>query len=201
MPLFDNRHVFKVQILQIIVIHVVLGLSGANLILRSKAGPVTRNTTMSLAIKANESVSNKKGAKSMVFLAYEIGTQHFSKLRRFSSLKTNMILNGLEPLFRGAVAFMGIQGNIQRCNGITCTLGWVIAGCGIFLNLLAAYVAVVSYTDFRFMKRTGTTRGVSVDRNYPRAAEEIASNGSVEQQETASPARKTERAHREQWTR
>ncbi|TQN64183.1 hypothetical protein CSHISOI_11246 [Colletotrichum shisoi] len=191
MPLFDNRHVLKVQIFQLLVIHIVLGLSGANLVLRSKAGPVTRNTTMSLAI----------GAKSLVFLAYEIGTQHFSGLRRFSSLKTNMILNCLEPLFWGAVAFLGIQGNIQRCNGITCTLGWVIVGCAIFLNLLAAYTAAVSYTDFRFMKRTGTTRGVSVDRNYPRAAEETASNGSVEQQEAASPARKTERADREQWTR
>ncbi|GKT45165.1 uncharacterized protein ColSpa_05346 [Colletotrichum spaethianum] len=195
MRLFDNRHLLKVQIFQIIVIHIVMGLSGARLFLRAKGGPVTRNNTMSLAI----------AAKSMVFLVYELSTQHFSKFRRFASLKTNMILNCLEPLFWGAVAFLSIQGNIQRCVGVSCTLSWVIVGAAIFLkashnSLIAAYVAVISYTDFRFMRRTGTTRGASVDRKAPRATEEIVSAGSVEEQELAPPVRKTERTSREQWT-
>ncbi|GKT61800.1 hypothetical protein ColTof4_02568 [Colletotrichum tofieldiae] len=203
MRLFDNRHLLKVQIFQIVVIHIVMGLSGARLLLRAKGGPVTRNNTMSLAI-------------------------HFSKFHRFASLKTNMILNCLEPLFWGAVAFLSIQGNIQRCVGVSCTLSWVIVGAAIFLkyvsswtqylrplfkrrkekadrvshySLLAAYVAVVSYTDFRFMRRTGTTRGVSIDRKAPRATEEITSTGSVEEQELAPPARKAERVHKEQWSR
>ncbi|GKT93188.1 hypothetical protein Ct61P_11038 [Colletotrichum tofieldiae] len=195
MRLFDNRHLLKVQIFQIVVIHIVMGLSGARLLLRAKGGPVTRNNTMSLAI-------------------------HFSKFHRFASLKTNMILNCLEPLFWAPLRFCPFK---ETSNDV-----WVIVGAAIFLkyvsswtqylrplfkrrkekadrvshySLLAAYVAVVSYTDFRFMRRTGTTRGVSIDRKAPRATEEITSTGSVEEQELAPPARKAERVHREQWSR
>ncbi|KAK0378813.1 hypothetical protein CLIM01_03860 [Colletotrichum limetticola] len=180
-PLFDNRHMMKVHIVQIIVIHIVMGLSGARIFL--KGGPVTRTNTMSLGISV----------KSMVFIIYQIATQHWARGRGWASLKANAILNGLEPVFWGAVVFMSIQGNIQRCVGTSCILSWVIVGCGIFLNLLAAYTAVVSFVDFKYFRRTGTTRGVSVDRKAPMHTEEITSTGSVEDQEMAQPRRKAER--------
>ncbi|OHE96899.1 hypothetical protein CORC01_07866 [Colletotrichum orchidophilum] len=54
MRLSDNRHMLKVHIAQIAVIHIVMGLSGAKLPLKS--GPMTCTNTMSLGIaclKAN----------------------------------------------------------------------------------------------------------------------------------------------------
>ncbi|KAK1495542.1 hypothetical protein CCUS01_13423 [Colletotrichum cuscutae] len=97
MPLFDNRHMMKVHIVQIIVIHIVMGLSGARIFL--KGGPVTRTNTISLGISV----------KSMVFIIYQIATQHWARGRGWASLKANAILNGLEPVFWGAVVFMSIQ--------------------------------------------------------------------------------------------
>ncbi|WYZ46148.1 hypothetical protein EsH8_IX_000373 [Colletotrichum jinshuiense] len=184
MRIFDNRYMLRVHILQIIVIHVVMGLSGARMLMKQKGGPVTRTNTMSLGM----------AAKSMMFLIYQLATQHFPRFRKWASLKTNAILNALEVVFWGAVVFMGVQGNIQRCIGTSCTLSWVVVGAGICLIFLAKYTAVVSYTDYRFYRRTGTTRGVSVDRKAPRATEEVTESvGSIEEHVMVRPQRKAER--------
>jgi hypothetical protein len=81
----------------------------------------------------------------MVVIIYIIATQHTIKFRKWASLKANFILNSLEIVFWAAVAFLTIQANIQRCNGLNCTLGWVVTGFSIFIRLVSvlAYVKLI----------------------------------------------------------
>lgn len=64
----------------------------------------------------------------MIIIWYQILTEHFSRCRRWKSLKAYSILNGLEVVFWAAVVFLVIQANIQRCVGLGCTLSWVALG-------------------------------------------------------------------------
>ena len=64
----------------------------------------------------------------MVIIWYQILTEHVRRLHKWKSLKAYAILNGLEIVFWGAVVFLVIQANIQRCNGLACTLSWIALG-------------------------------------------------------------------------
>lgn len=66
----------------------------------------------------------------MVFLAYQILSQHTQAFRRWASLKAYVIINGMEIVFWAAVVFLTIQAAIQKCVAPTCFLSWGIAALG-----------------------------------------------------------------------
>lgn len=84
----------------------------------------------------------RQGAKSLVFLAYEISTEYVKSLQRWRSYKANTILNGLDIAFWGAVAFLNLQANLNSCDGISCYLGWGVAGVAVVVK----YVPENPYT-------------------------------------------------------
>ena len=75
-----------------------------------------------------------QGAKSLLFIAYQLVTEHVQRFRRYRSLKAYWILNSLEIVFWAAVCFLVIQANVARCEGVGCTLSWVVVAIAIVLR-------------------------------------------------------------------
>ncbi|KAH8593638.1 hypothetical protein B0O99DRAFT_742628 [Bisporella sp. PMI_857] len=150
-PLFHSRVNLYIHILQIVLVHVVMGISGARIFF--KTGPRTRATTMGLAM----------GAKSMIVIGYQLMTEHTVRFRKWRSLLANAILNSLEVVFWAAVAFLGIQTNTQSCSGIGCTLSWIVVITSCVLSAVATWSATISILDHRYFKKNGVER-------YPRPA-------------------------------
>lgn len=80
-----------------------------------------------------------------MIISYELLTEYVPRLRRWGSLKAYWILNAMEVVFWGAVAYMTIQGNNRVCIGVSCTLGWVILALSISLRYVAHVDGVVWY--------------------------------------------------------
>ncbi|KAJ9646691.1 hypothetical protein H2204_000383 [Knufia peltigerae] len=137
MAFFDHKFKLKVHILQIILIHIVMGVSAPQLFLKGQ--PRTRANTIALGM----------GGKSMVIITYQILTEHRERFSRWRSYKAYAILNGLEIIFWAAVVFLIVQANIKSCVGISCTLRWVAMGVSIVINVIAVYMFIISYIDFR----------------------------------------------------
>jgi hypothetical protein len=79
-------------------------------------------------------LTQTQGAKSLIFIAYQISTEHVQALRRWQSYKAYWILNALETVFWGAVVFLVMQANLSRCVGIGCKLSWAVMALGIVLK-------------------------------------------------------------------
>jgi len=79
-------------------------------------------------------LTQTQGAKSLMFIAYQISTEHVQALRRWQSYKAYWILNALEVVFWAAVVFLVMQANLARCVGVGCKLSWVVMALGIILR-------------------------------------------------------------------
>ncbi|KIW59806.1 hypothetical protein PV05_00072 [Exophiala xenobiotica] len=137
MAFFDPKHKLKVHILQIILIHVVLGPSVPRLFMKGQ--PRSRANTIALGM----------GGKSMIIISYQILTEHFARFHKWRSIEAYAILNGLEVIFWAAVVFLVIQANIQVCVGIGCTLSLIWVGVSVVITIVAVYMAIISYVQFR----------------------------------------------------
>ncbi|VUC31226.1 unnamed protein product [Clonostachys rosea] len=137
--LFSPRYKFVIHVVQIFLIIIVLVLSVVRMFNQPAGAPRSRANTMSLGMSA----------KSLVIILYQLLTEHVQALQRWSSLKAYAILNALEIVFWLAVVFLLIQANINFCSGLSCTLSWIIVTLGIIMSLLAVYMAIVTYLDWR----------------------------------------------------
>ncbi|KAM0418626.1 hypothetical protein ACHAPT_012429 [Fusarium lateritium] len=104
------------------------------------------------------------GAKSIIIILYQLLTEHFDRLRRWGSLKAYWILDAMEIVFWAAVAFMMLQGNRRICIGTSCALGWVVFVLSICMSIMAKYVAVVGFLDWRYFKKNGVPRGANMEK-------------------------------------
>ncbi|KAH6962509.1 hypothetical protein BKA56DRAFT_623055 [Ilyonectria sp. MPI-CAGE-AT-0026] len=142
---FVSRFKLPVHIVELIVSLVVLILGVVRLVMRNRNAPRTRSGSMALGM----------AGKSMVIILYQVLSQHTQYFRKWMSFKANLILNSLEIVFWGAVAFLTMQANTQSCQGVTCALGWVIVVLAIIMCKLSFYEAGVSYFEYKDYK-TGT---------------------------------------------
>ncbi|KAG7138930.1 hypothetical protein HYQ45_003976 [Verticillium longisporum] len=143
---FASRYKFRLHIVQLVLIHIVLGLAGARVFMKNQ--PRGRGNTIALGM----------GAKSLIIIFYQLATEHIARFRRWSSLKAFAIFNCLEIVFWGAVIFLVMQGNLQRCEGTGCILNWIVFGVSIVISILSSWVAVISVLDFRFFRANGVRR-------------------------------------------
>jgi hypothetical protein len=74
----------------------------------------------------------------LIIIIYQLATGHIKKFKRWHSYKANAILNSLEIVFWGAVCFLMIQANIQRCSGTSCILSWIIVVLAVFMRYALA---------------------------------------------------------------
>ncbi|OQU94903.1 hypothetical protein CLAIMM_01188 [Cladophialophora immunda] len=137
MAFFDPKYKLKVHVLQIILIHVVMGVSAPQLFLKGQ--PRTRANTIALGMSG----------KSMIIISYQILTEHRERFSRWRSYKAYAILNGLEIVFWAAVVFLILQANLQSCVGVSCTLRWIAVVVSIVITVVAVYMFIISYVDFR----------------------------------------------------
>ncbi|GKT42938.1 uncharacterized protein ColSpa_03119 [Colletotrichum spaethianum] len=155
MRLFDSRIKFPIHMLQLALAVAAIGVTVVRMFLPN--APRGRSGTMALGM----------GAKSLIIILYQVLTEHVSALKRWASLKANLILNALEIVFWAAVAYMSIQSNTQQCVGTTCTLSWVVVVIGILLSIVAGYATVISWLDFRYFKINGVARGSICHQQLP----------------------------------
>ncbi|KAJ4331974.1 hypothetical protein N0V95_009767 [Ascochyta clinopodiicola] len=124
-PMFHSRFKLRIHILTGILVIIVIGLSIPRLFMKNQ--PRTRAGTIALGM----------GAKSLLLLTYMLATEHVSKLRRWHSYKANAIISCLEIVFWGAVAFLVMQANLSRCEGVICYLSWVVVGLAVVIKFVS----------------------------------------------------------------
>ncbi|KAF7553461.1 hypothetical protein G7Z17_g3615 [Cylindrodendrum hubeiense] len=148
-PYFAPRYKTPMHFVQIVFVVIVIGLSAARMLMKN--APRGRSTTIGLGM----------GAKSLIIIFYQLLTEHVDALNRWASLKACAILNSLEVVFWGAVAFMTLQANLKKngCEGTSCTLGWVVVAVAGILNILANYTAILSVLDWYHFRNHKSTRG------------------------------------------
>ncbi|KUI64385.1 hypothetical protein VM1G_11186 [Cytospora mali] len=135
--LLDTRFKLPIHLVELVLIVAVIAITGARLTLPGL--PRTRANTIALGFSA----------KSIVFISYQLLTEHVKSFRRWKSYKANTIINGLEIVFWGAVVFLLIQANVSVCIGTGCTLSWVIVAIAICLSMLSSYAFLISYFAWR----------------------------------------------------
>ncbi|TDZ41442.1 hypothetical protein CTRI78_v009622 [Colletotrichum trifolii] len=176
--LFDSKLKFPIHMLQLFLVAATLGLAVSRIFLPNR--PRGRAGTMALGM----------AAKSLVIILYQVLTEHVSSLKRWASLKANLILNAMEIVFWAAVVYMGIQAQTQQaCIGVSCTIGWVVAVFGILLSMVAGYSTIIAWLDFRYFKKNGVHRG-SVGSAQLQSRSEEASIESLQIQEINRDGRK-----------
>ncbi|KAI0877445.1 hypothetical protein GGS24DRAFT_447076 [Hypoxylon argillaceum] len=95
------------------------------------------------------------GAKSLIIQAYQLLTEHVTRLARWKSPKANAILNCLEVLVWAAFTGLLGQANLSKCVGQACGLGWATAALGGVLIQFTIWMAVCTYLEFRAYRENG----------------------------------------------
>ncbi|KAK2596459.1 hypothetical protein N8I77_013349 [Diaporthe amygdali] len=109
-------------------------LTGARVGIKPSGMPVTRSDTLGIVM----------GIKTLVILSYQLATTHFTKFRRWQSLKAYQILNTMEILFWFVVVIITFMGISRYCQNAYCGLSWLIVLIAVILTALAFWTAVVS---------------------------------------------------------
>ncbi|CAI6333270.1 unnamed protein product [Periconia digitata] len=122
-PIFNPALKTKMHCLTILLVVIVIVVTGVRIQTKPKGIPVTRSDTISIVM----------GAKTLVFLLYQIITTHVAKFHRWQSLRAYLIMNTLEILFWSAVVILTFMGVARLCVGTHCGLGWVTAVLAIAL--------------------------------------------------------------------
>lgn len=120
--IFSPRYKLPVHLIELFFIAIAMGLSVPRLFMKNQSR--TRANTIALGM----------GAKSLIIIGYQLLSEHFGPCKKWASLKANMILNFIEPIFWGAVVFLIIQANLKNCLGIGCKLSWGVMAAGIIIK-------------------------------------------------------------------
>lgn len=138
---FSNRVKLPVHLIQLVLVVGVLVVSVVRMLNQPKNAPRGRSTTMALGMVCIHSDKNRvrsltasQAAKSLIIILYQVLSDHVRAFKKWSSLKAYVILNALEIVFWGAVVFMMIQANLQFCEGMSCTLSWIVVVMGIIMR-------------------------------------------------------------------
>lgn len=143
-PMFASRFKLPLHIVTGILVVIVIGLSIPRLFMKNQ--PRTRAGTIALGMVRKASAHTRfttdslQGAKSLILLTYMLAAEHVQKFKKWHSYKANVIISCLEIVFWGAVAFLVFQGNLKRCEGVTCYLSWATVGIAIVIKSVPFFV-------------------------------------------------------------
>ncbi|KAF2128288.1 hypothetical protein P153DRAFT_431972 [Dothidotthia symphoricarpi CBS 119687] len=152
-PMFSSRFKLPMHIVQAILATVAVGLSVPRLFAKNQ--PRTRASTIALGM----------GAKSLIFLAYMLVSEHVQSCKRWHSYKANVILHCLEIVFWAAVAFLVFQSNLDVCVGYTCILSWIVVGISVVMHISEQYSAAIAIRELReYKKMLVSSSGGDFDR-------------------------------------
>ncbi|KAL9947746.1 hypothetical protein D7B24_002452 [Verticillium nonalfalfae] len=97
--------------------------------------------------------------KSLIIIGYQLLSQHTTRYRKWESLKANMILNFIEPVFWLVVIILKGMGMSRSCTGGSCGVSVAVMLVALVIFALTILVAGISYLDHKHFKRTGVPRG------------------------------------------
>ncbi|KAH8671741.1 hypothetical protein BX600DRAFT_434835 [Xylariales sp. PMI_506] len=121
--IFNPRTKALLHCIQLLGVLAVLTLSLSKVII--DRGIKSRADTMAMAM----------GAKSIIFIAYQLLTEHVPSLLRYSSHKANTIINCTEIVFYAAVVYLVAQANnVNECIPTICQLNWGIVAIAVSLS-------------------------------------------------------------------
>ncbi|PNH40381.1 hypothetical protein VD0004_g6590 [Verticillium dahliae] len=100
-----------------------------------------------------------QSVKSLIIIGYQLLSQHTTRYRKWESLKANMILNFIEPVFWFVVIILKGMGMSRSCTGGSCGVSVAVMLVALVIFALAILMAGISYLDYKHFKRTGVPRG------------------------------------------
>ncbi|OTB20762.1 hypothetical protein K445DRAFT_92710 [Daldinia sp. EC12] len=112
---FDSRFKFRVHITQLCLIVLVIILSIARVSM--KDAPPQRAHTMGIAI----------GLKSIIFILFQVLTEHTLRFQKWANKKTNFILNCVDIPFWAVMMGLLLSANGSSCVGGSCAVSWIMA--------------------------------------------------------------------------
>lgn len=112
-----------------------------------------------------------QGAKSILFIVYQILTERSSRFKKWASVKANLILNNIEVPFWLVVLILKFSAINQFCSGPSCGISYVIGIMAIVIFIVVVHVAVVSWLDWLHYRKHGVARGTAAATGTPSYAE------------------------------
>ena len=77
-------------------------------------------------VRATLKLTSLQGAKSLVFIAYQLLTEYTTFFSRWHSYRANAFMNCFEVVAWAAVTFFVFDSNVSKCTGVDCTLSWLV---------------------------------------------------------------------------
>ncbi|KAK3305593.1 uncharacterized protein B0T15DRAFT_567482 [Chaetomium strumarium] len=102
--------------------------------------------------------------KSIIIVAYQLLTEHTRRFARWKSVKANLILNCIEPIFwltLIALKFMGIS---KFCSGSSCAVAWISALLVMVIFALSLHLCMLAVREYREFKKSGDSQACSSDQ-------------------------------------
>ncbi|PSR82524.1 hypothetical protein BD289DRAFT_483772 [Coniella lustricola] len=158
--IFNWRYKLAIHIMEMVLIVAVLAMTAARLTMK---GVQVRSRSNTIALSFS--------AKSIVFIGYQLLTDHVARLQRFKNLKAYAILNGADVVFWAAVVYLVAAGNSSVCEGTACSLAWVVVALSCVMSLLCLFCFLISYTAFRQMRREQAKEN-QISQEHPQAMAE-----------------------------
>ncbi|KAI2612005.1 uncharacterized protein GGS25DRAFT_528752 [Hypoxylon fragiforme] len=132
---FNARYKLPVHIAEILLVLVVIILT----VVRLAMGNTQRVHIMGIAF----------GIKSLIFVLYQLLTEHTQKFQKWASAKTNFILNCVDHPFWAALMGMLFMANLKSCSGTSCGVSWAMTALAMPLSLMSLWLAVTTYFEYR----------------------------------------------------
>ncbi|KAM0323191.1 hypothetical protein ACHAQA_009041 [Verticillium albo-atrum] len=145
-PFLETHLKLRLHIIEIVLIVIALILTGVYI---SMIPFITRSEIMIIPFSI----------KSLIIIAYQLLTQHTARYSKWASLKANMILNFIEPVFWFVVIILKFMGISRTCTGGSCGVNVVLTLVAIAILILTIQVAAISFLDRRHFKQYGVPRG------------------------------------------
>lgn len=67
-----------------------------------------------------------QAVKTLVFITYQLLSEHTERFAKWKSLKANLILNSIEPVFWLTLVILKFMGISRFCSGGGCAVTWII---------------------------------------------------------------------------
>ncbi|KAH6688971.1 hypothetical protein F5X68DRAFT_76128 [Plectosphaerella plurivora] len=160
--LFEPVWKFRAHVIELVLIIIAIILTGVFMNLAPFFG---RGDIMVIAM----------GAKSILFIVYQILTERSARFQKWASLKANLILNTIEIPFWLVVIILKFSSINTFCSGTSCGISIVIGLMAIIIFIVVLQVAVISWMDWLHYRKHGFARG-TVQTGTPSYAEAYHAN-------------------------
>ncbi|KAL4928054.1 uncharacterized protein BDV17DRAFT_104280 [Aspergillus undulatus] len=113
--------------------------------------PRSRTNTLGIAVCA----------KSAVFMAYQVLTEHVDRLKRWANTKANVALNIIDTVFWFALFVISIMGTMGSRSTSSRALGAIVVILAFVLCPIAGFAAFICIKERQYYKRHGVLPGTS----------------------------------------